>query len=98
MDEERWFTVGGRLIGLWVMIRAVEDFRTLLDIQLGWFEPRHTSGGIYIITAITSTTIGLYLLGWSHRLARFVCCRPELTSAEEESEEEDKASGPGKQA
>jgi hypothetical protein len=88
------------LIGLWMLIHAVEEFRAVLDIRLGLFEPKTYSAGSYLFSGVMYAAIGLYLLGWSQRLARFVCCRPieEPQEADEESDTGDKASGPGKQS
>ena len=88
MDEKGWFTAGGRLIGLWLLIQAVQSFSMLLTTQVGLFEPKITLPGSYVLAAFFSAAIGLYLLGWSQHLARFVCCRTRETS-----DKQDEASG-----
>jgi len=72
MKPRDWFTVGARLLGIWVWLEAITSIRTLLDIRLGYFHPISTPSEIYFVSVIQHALVGSYLLFFGHHLAGLI--------------------------
>ncbi len=71
-SERAWFTVGLRILGVWLLVSACDELRTLLHVLFGVFQPLKTPLATYILIVIQHTIIGLYLLLGAQQLVGFV--------------------------
>jgi len=50
MKPRDWFGVGIRLLGVWMLLSAIDNIRTFSDILLHFFNPQY-SLSLYVIRA-----------------------------------------------
>ena len=65
MTRKDWFTVGVKLMGVWQLLDAVNELRTIVDMRLGWFNPLKsstTSANVVYTHAAFALVVGAYLL------------------------------------
>jgi hypothetical protein len=72
MKQRDIFTAGVRLIGVWLLVQAISDGRTLVDIYLDLFRPERVPVKTYWIIFVQNLLVGLLLTLFAHRIAQLV--------------------------
>ncbi|HET6266897.1 MAG TPA: hypothetical protein VFG11_04200 [Acidobacteriota bacterium] len=72
MGQRDWFSVGARLIGLWILTVAVSDLRSQLDVLFGLYRPANTSYYAFFVGMVVHSIAGGYLLVGGDHLASII--------------------------
>ncbi len=85
MLQRDWVTVGLRLLGAWLCLSALDDYRALVEIYLGWFTPLHTPIELYWLLAVMHTLVGLFLFSFAHQVVGLVYRQPRGSGEENQA-------------
>lgn len=77
IKQRDWFIVGIRLMGVWTMLSAIFEGRTLLAILLGWYSIgryglQSTPTEIYVLTLSVYAIVGFFLFFFGDWIAGLV--------------------------
>jgi hypothetical protein len=62
MRSRDWFTVGFRLLGVWMLVAAVGELVYCADLQFKLSDPSRTSPSAYLLHAAVDFAVGVALL------------------------------------
>ena len=68
MTRRDWFAVGVRLLGVWVLIAAVDEIRIALAVHFDLLTSSYRGIGAYVLHAVVNVLVGIYLLAGAPQL------------------------------
>lgn len=95
MGRRDWVIVGLRLLGVWVLLSALDDYRSLLDIYCGWSSQSAKLGiQVYWMFAVQHTLAGGCLFFFAHQIEGVIYRKP-LPAEPESSSSDGTGAGTG---
>ena len=71
MQQKEWFTLGVRLLGVWILFLGIEEVIAMVEARFGMISATHTTLAAYGFHAAANFAAGLYLLSGARILVDF---------------------------